>query len=352
MSKITNPQSNFLLIQGGSAMKHLSLFLINKVAEWRGLWRLFAYLLIGLLVIGCAERVNKMPPGGQVNKMNERMSYDEERAEERKVKTSYAGARQMNKINTPMSYAEARQVLTRVWESLKPYFSTEQIDQLHVSFIGKDKVELYVRTTYNDEYGVRTYHINYRFNLAEMSDPYIKTRDFWHDFNGFKVVVDSGVTIDSNSEYVTTCEIHWGSKSDADDFSNALYVLKQYAIKERMKLASEASSFADFREKARAWRTLPVKPALPEDVRRCRLLAEDAFQNKEFEKAVDYYEQGLEIEPLWPQGQYNAALLYGEIKDYENAVSHMKRYLELAPDASDAQLARDQLMIWQSKMKQ
>jgi tetratricopeptide (TPR) repeat protein len=278
------------------------------------------------------------------------MSVDEQRVN--KINTLSSLDERVKKINTPMSYAEARQVLTRVWESWKSQFSTEQIDQLHVSFIGKDKVELYVRTTYNDEYGVRTYHINYRFNLAEMSDPYIKTRDFWHDFNGFKVVVDSGVTIDSNSEYVTTCEIHWGSKSDADDFSNALYVLKQYAIKERMKLASEASSFADFREKARAWRTLPVKPALPEDVRRCRLLAEDAFQNKEFEKAVDYYEQGLEIEPLWPQGQYNAALLYGEIKDYENAVSHMKRYLELAPDASDAQLARDQLMIWQSKMKQ
>jgi len=30
----------------------------------------------------------------------------------------------------------------------------------------------------------------------------------------------------------------------------------------------------------------------------------------------------------------------------------MKRYLELVPDAPDAQAARDQMMIWQSRMKQ
>ena len=60
-------------------------------------------------------------------------------------------------------------------------------------------------------------------------------------------------------------------------------------------------------------------------------MAEDAINNKEFEKAVDYYEQGLDIEPLWPEGQFNAALLHGELKDYENAALHMKRYLELVP---------------------
>ena len=144
----------------------------------------------------------------------------------------------------------------------------------------------------------------------------------------------------------------WLERSEAEAFVKALSVLKQHAIKERKKLASEASSFADFQEKAKMWRALKVKPDLPEDVRRYRVLAEDAIKRKEFEKAVDYYEKGIAIEPLWPQGQYNAALLYGEMKEYGDAELHMKRYLELVPDAPDAQAARDQIMIWQSRMKQ
>jgi hypothetical protein len=40
------------------------------------------------------------------------------------------------------------------------------------------------------------------------------------------------------------------------------------------------------------------------------------------------------------------------MKDYGNAVLHMQRYLELVPDAPDAQAARDQIVIWQSKIKQ
>jgi tetratricopeptide (TPR) repeat protein len=80
------------------------------------------------------------------------------------------------------------------------------------------------------------------------------------------------------------------------------------------------------------------------------VLAEDAFRNREFQKAADYYEQGLAIAPLWPQGQFNAAVLEGELETYSQAVLHMKRYLELSPDAADAQSAREQMIIWQSKL--
>jgi tetratricopeptide (TPR) repeat protein len=188
-----------------------------------------------------------------------------------------------------------------------------------------------------------------------MSDPYIKTRDFWNNFRGYKVEVDQGLKYESSTgwnEKRNMIPIIFPLESEAETFVKALSVLKQHAIKEKKKLASEASSFADFQEKAKTWRALKVKPDLPEDVRRFRVLAEDAIKHQEFEKAVQYYEQGLAIEPLWPQGQYNAALLYGEMKEYRDAELHMKRYLELVPDAPDAQAARDQMMIWQSRMKQ
>ena len=95
-----------------------------------------------------------------------------------------------------------------------------------------------------------------------------------------------------------------------------------------------------------------MKPVLRDDVRRFRVLAEDAFNNKEFGKAADYYEQGLEIEPLWPEGQFSAALLYGELEDYENAALHMKRYLELVPNAKDAREAREKVYLWEGKAKE
>jgi len=43
--------------------------------------------------------------------------------------------------------------------------------------------------------------------------------------------------------------------------------------------------------------------------------------------------------------------LLGEAADYAEAVRHMRSYLELVPDAPDANVARDRLIIWQDKLK-
>ena len=242
-----------------------------------------------------------------------------------------------------MSYIEARELLTRLWENKEPNFRDEKYDQHKITFIGKDKIELYEKSSWISS--GRSYAGFGQYNLAVMSDPYVKGKyTFNYDF--FAVCVDNGFSISGSG-----INTEWSSRSDAEAFVNALYVLKQYATKEKKKLAREVSSFPDFQEKAKAWRALSVKPSLPENVKRCKLLAEDAYNSKEFEKAIDYYEQGLEIEPLWPDGQYNVAFLYGEINEYEIAAHHMKRYLELVPNAPDAQSARDQIIIWQSKIK-
>ncbi len=114
--------------------------------------------------------------------------------------------------------------------------------------------------------------------------------------------------------------------------------------------AQDTAAWTDFQQKAAAWRALPVKPALSENVRRERVLAENAFREKQLSSAVDHYEAGLKMNPLWPEGQFNAALLYAELEDYNKAVWHMRAYLELVPDAPDAEGARDQLIIWQDKL--
>jgi hypothetical protein len=107
-----------------------------------------------------------------------------------------------------------------------------------------------------------------------------------------------------------------------------------------------------FPQQAAAWRALSSKPPVPEAVRVQRLLAEDAVKEKKLIEALVHYELGLEAYPTWPQGYFNAALIAAELQTYAQAVEHMQSYLELVPDAADAQSARDQIAIWQYKAKQ
>src|SRR5208283_3356915 len=112
-----------------------------------------------------------------------------------------------------------------------------------------------------------------------------------------------------------------------------------------------AAPFAAFQRQAEAWRALPSQPALPEEARRYEVLAKNAIQKKDFDAAVGYYAQGLTVCPLWPEAQYNAAVICGELGQYAKAVFHMKRYLALRPYANDAKAARDQMYIWEENLK-
>ena len=116
--------------------------------------------------------------------------------------------------------------------------------------------------------------------------------------------------------------------------------------------AEREAEWRDFQQKAAVWRALGTQPPLSDEVKMHRLAAEDAFKEKQFDTAIDEYEAGLEVDPLWPEGHYNAALLYGEDKEYEWAAWHMRAYLELRPNAQDAQAARDQMLLWKEKAQQ
>jgi hypothetical protein len=113
-----------------------------------------------------------------------------------------------------------------------------------------------------------------------------------------------------------------------------------------------AAAWRDFQQKAAGWRALPTKPPRSDEVEQHRLLAEDAYQQKQYDIAAAEFEAGTETDPLWWKGHYNAAVLYAQLKDYEDAVWHMRCYLELMPDAPDAQNAREHLLLWQGKLKQ
>lgn len=134
----------------------------------------------------------------------------------------------------------------------------------------------------------------------------------------------------------------WRNGGDAAAFARAVNRLALGHV-------GDEEDFSAFEARAAEWRRRP-RPPLSEEVRRKKLLGEAAFKEKDFERALDHFEAGLQIDPLWPEGHFNAALLSAELGALEPAVSHMKKYLALVPDASDAAAARDQLLIWEDRL--
>jgi tetratricopeptide (TPR) repeat protein len=141
--------------------------------------------------------------------------------------------------------------------------------------------------------------------------------------------------------------IAWSAPEQAQAFADALNRLSAAARGEDME--ADQAGWVDFQQKAARWRALAAKPAISEEVRKHRLLAENAVKERQFDAAIEEYEAGLEIDPLWPEGHFNSALLSAELGYYSWAIRHMRCYLELVPEAPDAQSARDQIVIWLSK---
>ena len=113
-----------------------------------------------------------------------------------------------------------------------------------------------------------------------------------------------------------------------------------------------AKGLADFQQKAAAWRAMNPKPPVSDEVTKKRLLAEDAVQEKNFAAAGDYYRAGSTIDPTWAPGWYNAAVISAELKNYSAAANYMKHYLILLPDAPDAAVAKEKVLLWEAKAEQ
>lgn len=132
--------------------------------------------------------------------------------------------------------------------------------------------------------------------------------------------------------------------SKGEMFVSALNRLHEYAI-------HPESPLRNFQKLAAEWRTQQTKPPLSEEARVHRLIAEDEVKKKHPGLALYHYEAALEIQPTWPEGYFNAALIAAELELYAQAAEHMQSYLELVPSAQDAQTARDQVAMWKYKAK-
>ena len=108
----------------------------------------------------------------------------------------------------------------------------------------------------------------------------------------------------------------FGDLPSAKRCVDVVCTLGYYSAHPGAELSDDAAPFAAFQRQAEAWRALPSQPALPEEARRYEVLAKNAIQKKDFDAAVGYYAQGLTVCPLWPEAQYNAAVICGELGQY------------------------------------
>ncbi len=136
----------------------------------------------------------------------------------------------------------------------------------------------------------------------------------------------------------------WVNRADAELFADAFSKLVDVA---KNPAPEDGATFA---AKSEAWRATSPRPPLPPDADRERVLAENAFREKRPEVAFSHFERGLAIEPCWPDGNFNAALLAGELGVYEDALRYMRRYLLLVPDSRDAAAAREKIIVWEDKL--
>jgi hypothetical protein len=143
--------------------------------------------------------------------------------------------------------------------------------------------------------------------------------------------------------------LEWPTNSaDVKKFLDALEVLKMNA---KSDVGAEEREMSEFHRKAMQWRALTEKPALSDAVHREEVLSKNSVQSDQNpEAALNHFEKGLAIEPLWPAGQLGAATICGELQRYECAAQHAERYLELLPDGPQSEVLRDKLIIWKDKL--
>lgn len=111
-----------------------------------------------------------------------------------------------------------------------------------------------------------------------------------------------------------------------------------------------ASEKAAFQRILQRYRGRSAEP-LPEEARKLRVQAEAAVSRKRFGDAAQLYREAIALAPWWADGYYNRALVLGESGAYRRAIAEMRRYLALAPDATDARAAQDKVYEWEGELR-
>lgn len=184
------------------------------------------------------------------------------------------------------------------------------------------------------------------FHFADLPGSEIAVRPYWirgrfgRTIAG-KVMPDDGVR-PYKIDFPRLMSFLFGSREDAENFADDLYFIQQ-AMQQK-----HDQRRARFDAKVATYREAKVKPAVSEEQRKYIVQANSLNQNKEYARAIELYEQALDIDPVsYPGAYFNLALLSAQLKRYREAVGYMQQYLQLAPEARDARSAQDKIYEWE-----
>jgi hypothetical protein len=135
---------------------------------------------------------------------------------------------------------------------------------------------------------------------------------------------------------------------DATKLADYLYFFQKYTAKKQINL-----QLTQFESTATQYRSLKVKPPVSEEQRKYIVQANAFNQEKNYTKAIEFYKKAIEMDATAYPGAYlNLALLSAQISKYDEAISSMKKYLLLDPEAKDARTAQDKIYEWEIKLDQ
>jgi tetratricopeptide (TPR) repeat protein len=118
---------------------------------------------------------------------------------------------------------------------------------------------------------------------------------------------------------------------------------------------AQALSFAASEQEASTLRAtmfaasgkMPTPPEMPDDAHRHVVRGEALLNQGMMDRALVEFNEALRIAPYMPKMYYNTALIYGELKQYDQAIRQMHLYLTVAPEAPDLRTAQDQITKWE-----
>jgi len=160
-----------------------------------------------------------------------------------------------------------------------------------------------------------------------------------------------GSSVSATGHYRYSVELQktlfsWNDLKMAQNFADAIFYLRQKYVSGKSN-----DDFARFEVVAAEYRALKVKPAVPEEQRKYVVQANSMTQMKNYPEAIKLYDQAIAAYQTNPVVYYNQSLLFAQIKQYESAINRMKKYLMLAPNASDARSAQDKIYEWEILMQ-
>ena len=98
-------------------------------------------------------------------------------------------------------------------------------------------------------------------------------------------------------------------------------------------------------------RRMPRPPEISEDARKRALRGEILIKEGDHKGAISEIKKAMRLAPFSARLYFNTALIYGQLKNYPEAIRYMKIYLQAAPDAPNARAAKDEIIKWELLME-